>query len=356
MRYKLFKNEQISNFNQVYTYSVFEGSTDQDGQHLIADIPTITQMKGSSGSYGDRLLMKFNADAPVHVCITDNSSIPYPAPDYNNSCDVYSSASSETSNEQFLYFTNFMNRPGVGNVMPTTRIYITVWAESQTTEGEGFDFNITLLPSAYISPDQELSFYFTPKNLFGNDEYIHVAYDVRDMTNQELLYTTISVGPECNSSSCRNDPPSEFYAQSISSYLDIQNKFPSDAVCKTKSHEKGVQLLYNTWAVSSKQEQDELYLMVHYRFKDNINAKKTKSPMAYTIKFVKNFSPSNVLTYQSNRTVTKTSFSNQSNMMDFYTSVLPYSPSEITIFPCKGKPALLVDAMSINSDPTIGDY
>lgn len=340
----------------MYTYSVFEGSTDQDGQHLVANIPTITQMKGSTESYGDRLLMKFNAAAPVHVCITDNISIPYPAPNYNQSCNVYESTAAETDNEQFLYFTNFMNRPGVGNVMSTTRIYITVWAESQNTDGEGFDFNITLLPSAYISPDQELSFYFTPKNLFGNDEYVHVAFDVRSMTNQELLYTTISVGPECNSTSCRNNPPSEFYSQSISSYLDIQNRFPSDSASKVKSHDKGVQLLYNTWAVGNKQEQDTLYLMVHYRFKNNINAKKSKSPMAYTIKFVKNFSPSNVLNYQTSTSVTKTASGSEPNTMDYYTSVLPYSPSEVTIFPCKGKPALLIDAMSINSDPTIGDY
>ena len=133
-----------------------------------------------------------------------------------------------------------MNRRGAGNVMSTTRIYITVWADSHTTSGEGFDFNITLLPSAYIRPEQELSFYFTPKNLFGNDEFIHLGFDVSDMTNQELKYTTISVGPECNSTSCRSHPPSEFYSQAISSFLSYNPIIPSDAECEVRSYDKGV--------------------------------------------------------------------------------------------------------------------
>ena len=241
--------------------------------------------------------------------------------------------------------------------MSTTRIYITVWADSNTmTDGEGFDFNITLLPSAYIRPEQELSFYFTPKNLFGNDEFVHVGFDVSDMTNQQLKYTTISVGPECNSTSCRSHPPSEFYSQSISSFLSYNNTIPSDAKCQVRNYDKGVQLLYNTWAEQTKDKAETLYLTVQYRFKNNINAKKAKSPMAYTIKFVNNFSPSNELVYQTTTKIVKSIAAEQSNVMDFYTAVLPYSPSEITIFPCKGKPALLIDAMSINSDPAIGDY
>jgi hypothetical protein len=42
--------------------------------------------------------------------------------------------------------------------------------------------------------------------------------------------------------------------------------------------------------------------------------------------------------------------------LDYYHAVMPYNPSEIIVFPCRGKPVLLLDQMSPLSSPHIGDY
>ena len=67
-----------------------------------------------------------------------------------------------------------------------------------------------------------------------------------------------------------------------------------------------------------------------------------------------NYGNSNLLAYQTTKTVTKSP--NNHAPIDYFHSVLPYNPSEIIIFPCRGRPALLLDQMSPLSSPQIGDY
>lgn len=42
--------------------------------------------------------------------------------------------------------------------------------------------------------------------------------------------------------------------------------------------------------------------------------------------------------------------------MDYFHAQMPYNPSEIIVFPCKGKPSLLLDQMAPQAVPYLPDY
>lgn len=45
-----------------------------------------------------------------------------------------------------------------------------------------------------------------------------------------------------------------------------------------------------------------------------------------------------------------------SSPIDYYHSLIYYTPSEIVVYPCKGKPTLLLDEVSPKSHPAAGDF
>lgn len=54
--------------------------------------------------------------------------------------------------------------------------------------------------------------------------------------------------------------------------------------------------------------------------------------------------------------MSKVKSESDNGVIDHYQGIIPYDPSEVIIYPCKGKPALLIDAMSPMSSPVAHDY
>jgi len=250
----------------------------------MADIPVIVPTPATSNSYGDRLVVQYKADYPVHLCITDTGAFyPIPGNGDNGQCNVFWSSKESSQDEQIVYYENFMNRQGGGNVGITTRLYMTVWAGSEGTEGQGFDFNITLIPQTYMKPSDSLRFYFKARDFFSIEEYVNIVYDVRELTYLQLLNSSIISGAECNSTSCRMNPPEEFYLKSIITTASLTSLTPNVGT-GLYSFNPGVQTLFLSDLIAGDSRNfSSLGVLVQYRHTAKINRERSYSDLPYKI-------------------------------------------------------------------------
>ncbi|CAL6005554.1 Conserved_hypothetical protein [Hexamita inflata] len=353
---RVFKNELISRFHKPFTTSIISGTSFNNGHHFVVNVPTITGKQGTVQSYGDHMVLSFNAHQPVYICITDLDEF-YPSPTQTNdgTCTLYKNKESMTQNEMIIYFNNYMNKPGVGSVQSTTRIYMTVWPATGGNVGEGFDMNITITPQCYVSYKEKESFYFNPRQFYGNDEIISCAIDFEGVSKNEKLKYAIISGPECNNDMCRQNVPQEFYTDNIITYISATSIVPDERSYSLRNFDKGVHTLFLYDFLSGEaRDFNTIYVTIHYRHTQYINAIGKKSQMSYSLYAARDYTPATKLQYQKTKSFTKNQIN--SSPLDFYQAQMPYNPSEIILFPCRGKPALLLDPISPLSTPQNHDY
>ncbi|CAL6005928.1 Conserved_hypothetical protein [Hexamita inflata] len=354
---RLYKNELISRFHKPVTTTIVSGTSYNTGHHFVVNVPTITGQKGSANTYGDRMVLNFNAHQPVYLCITDIMDEFYPQPSETGAgtCTIYRNLDAATQNEPIIYFDNFMNLRGTGKVQPATRIYMTVWAAAGGNVGEGFDMNITITPQCYINYKEKEMYYFNPKQFNGNDEFVSFAIDFNGVSKTEKLKYAVVSGPECNNQMCRQNVPEEFSMKNIITYVSATSVVPDERSFALRNFDKGVQTLFLYDFLSGEtRDFNTIYVTVHYRHSMYINAEGKKSQISYSLYAVKDYTPGKKLAYQKTRAISKNQIS--SSPLDYYQAQMPYNPSEVILFPCRGKPGLLLDPISPLSTPMDHDY
>lgn len=99
---------------------------------------------------------------------------------------------------------------------------------------------------------------------------------------------------------------------------------------------------------------DTLYVTLEYRHSHKLNEFNTKSNLSYVVYLLENYSSANQLQYQAFKNVVK-DISN-SAPIDYYHANMYYNPSEVVLFPCRGRPSILIDHISPKSNPQDHDY
>lgn len=165
-----------------------------------------------------------------------------------------------------------MNRRAMGQIRSTTRVYMSVWAGDLGTVGQGFNFNISVMPQAFLKYDQQVGIYFTPRNLFGNDEFVSVAFDVSALTTNEQLNLTLVSGPECNNEQCRLDTPREFFDKTLVTYASATSIIPGEKSFTLRNYDRGVQTIpFSDMLTGEMRRFDTLFMTMQYRLAAKLN-------------------------------------------------------------------------------------
>lgn len=241
----LYRNEEISHFNRLYAATVFLGAGVENGAHFAADVPVVMWTPATTTQYGDRMVLQYDSEKKVKVCVTDKPEVYYPIPSQadEGQCELYYGNNPVKNAEVIINFKNYMNQQSSGNIQPTTRIYFTIWSADEIPhdqEGSGFRINVTMVPQTYVKFGSAASFYFNAQPLGGNDEYVSVAFDVTGYNNSMLAESSVIAGPDCNSSRCRENTPDEFYSKNIITYVSTSHMSPDQSQYTLRNYDKGV--------------------------------------------------------------------------------------------------------------------
>lgn len=210
---------------------------------------------------------------------------------------------------------------------------------------------------AYVSYDAHPGGHFTAATLYGSQKKLCYGFDTK---NVSIASTSLVVGPDCTARDCRPEPPAGFYDRTILTYASFTNQNPGPQQPETvRLHGGGVHVLYLAELAqrTSPDSTATLYVTIEYLHPhtlDGTSPQTSQSEFPYTVRLLTSYGPDTRLQYQETRTVTKTLDS--APVEDYWHTWLPYTPSEVVIFPCRGRPAVLVDRITPLPSPAVMDY
>lgn len=122
------------------------------------------------------------------------------------------------------------------------------------------------------------------------------------------------------------------------------------------NYEKGVQYTpLSEFVINQADHVEMLFVSIAYRYYQLLVLLDARSPLSYHcyIETDARAQATQVLKYDSRTSI----LSNKDSLSErFYSTHIPYVPSEIIIYPCRGRPSLLIDVISDHSSPAFEDY
>ncbi|KAH0571532.1 hypothetical protein SS50377_25720 [Spironucleus salmonicida] len=303
---------------------------------LFGNIPSLSKTCSSNNSPGDRLVIQ-SKGCDFQICITDDiANLQYAEKQCLNDFKQIH------SNDTFtIDYQNWQNIQAVGKLQAHTNIIATVVTSCQV--------EITIRGQAVIDPNAigNINF-FTYDHYYGN-QYLHsYAINTKSLSKINL---TLHSGPFCSDIYCRKDKlPDEMQTNTIITAISTKNMLPSLDNSEITVYDKGVQMIQ-----LQNLSGDWVYITVIYRFGFLLSQKNFRSSMPYIVNLLQNYNIQNFIGFQETKSIIHDG-SSKFYPIDHYQSKVSYIPSQLVIYPCKGRPAVLIDPYAPQSSPLVKDY